>query len=109
MSEDTPRIDMRAALRKQLGSAKSKQVNSVSGRRAMERRAMERRAMAPNDGRLGRMVGPTVQLNVEIQEHFKEWLRTAKSEHGMTFTEIVEMGLELAREKLEANGKGAKA
>jgi hypothetical protein len=56
--------------------------------------------MHPSDGRLKRVRDRT-QFNVEIDRELKEWLSRAKRDHRMTFTEIVERGLELVRAELE--------
>jgi hypothetical protein len=91
-SEETA---LRAALRSQLGSARRKASGTAKGRAALEKRAMH-----PSDGRLKRVRDRT-QFNVEIDRELKEWLSRAKRDHRMTFTEIVERGLELVRAELE--------
>lgn len=63
---------------------------------AAERKARERSAINPNDGRVKRFKGRTVQLATKISPELKEALLKASRTHRKTITEIVERGIELA-------------
>lgn len=89
---------IRAALRAQLGGERRKQTG-VKGRKKSERAALLR----PDDGRLSHR-GSVVQLNVGVEDHWKQWLARAKHDYGMQIFEIVERGLELAKAELERKG-----
>lgn len=91
---------IRAALRAQLGGERRKQTG-VKGRKKSERASLLR----ADDGRLSHR-GPVVQLNVNIEQHWKQWLARAKLDHEMDIFEIVERGLELAKAELERKGGG---
>src|SRR5262245_14240030 len=100
MSEDVDRADMAARLRATLGSARHKRRNSVAGRKAGERSVR-----AQHDGRVRRVpLDQAVQVNVLLRSTWKEWLVAAKHDHGLSFAEAVERGLELLRDELDRKG-----
>jgi hypothetical protein len=87
---------IKSALRAQLGSNRRTRSASVKGRSKSERGAMAK----PGDGRLSHR-GETVQLNVNVEPQWKDWLARAKHDHNMAIFEIVERGLALVRAELE--------
>lgn len=91
---------IRAALRVQLGGERRKQTG-VKGRKKSERASLLR----PDDGRLTHREA-VVQLNVGIEQHWKQWLARAKVDHKMDIFEIVERGLAMVKAELERNGGG---
>jgi hypothetical protein len=64
------------------------------------RRAREKPALSPNDGRVKRATGRTVQLNVMIRPEMKERLVNASRDHRMMIVEIIERGVEKALAEL---------
>ena len=75
---DVAPVDLKAALRAQLGSQRRKVSGSAAGRRALEREANN-----PHDARLSKASrGGMVQLNVEIPEDDKLWLSRKSREPG---------------------------
>ncbi|MEI9899210.1 MAG: hypothetical protein WDN31_02705 [Hyphomicrobium sp.] len=99
---DVGPVDLKAALRAQLGSQRGKVSRSAEGRRALEREANN-----PHDARLARGTsrGNTVQLNVEIPEELKQRLVNAVRTSGDRMVAIVSRAIvaELARmEKADA-------
>lgn len=99
MSEELGEIDVRDALRRQMGSERRKQSGAVKGRKKSERAALVR----SDDGRLSHR-GPVAQLNVNVEEHWKTWLARAKHDYDKAIFEIVERGLELVKAELEGKG-----
>jgi preprotein translocase subunit SecD len=99
MTEDVQRADMAAKLKAQLSSAAHKRRNSVAGRKAGERNVR-----AQHDGRVRRVpLDQAVQVNVLLRTSQKEWLVGVKHDHGLSFAEAVERGLELLRLELEGD------
>jgi hypothetical protein len=94
-------LSIKDQMRVQFGSTRRKKSGSVKGRKEAEKAAMR----SPTDGRLTHR-GPTAQINVEVQEHWKAWLAEAKQIHTMKIVEIIERGLELVRAELESQGMG---
>lgn len=94
--------NMRALLRQSLGSERRKKSGSVNGRKKSERAALVKKS----DLRLSHR-GKTVQLNVNVEEHWKDWLAKMKRERNLALFEIVEMGLQMARATLEGKDGGA--
>jgi hypothetical protein len=90
---DVAPVDLKAALRAQLGSQRRKVSGSAAGRRALEREANN-----PHDARLSRRAsrGNTVQLNVEIPEDDKMWLARVSRESGEKINALI---LRLIREE----------
>jgi hypothetical protein len=100
MSEDVPRADLAARLKAQLSGSGHKRRNSVAGRKAGERNVR-----AQHDGRVRRVpLDQAVQVNVLLRTEWKQWLVTVKHDHGLSFAEAVERGLELLRDELEGKG-----
>jgi len=98
MSFDLADDAVKAALRAQLGGERRK-ATGANGRKKSERASLVR----PDDGRLSHR-GPTAQLNVGVEEHWKTWLARAKHDHNMAIFEIVERGLTLVKAELERKG-----
>jgi len=92
-------VDLKAALRAQLGSQRRKVSGSASGRRALEREANN-----PHDARLTRGTprSTTVQLNVEIPEDLKQRLVNEVRASGDRMVLIVSRALIAELEKREA-------
>jgi hypothetical protein len=89
---DVASVDLKAALRAQLGSTRRKVSGSAAGRRALEREANN-----PHDARLSKASrGDTVQLNVEIPEDDKLWLARTSRETGERINALI---LRLIREE----------
>jgi len=101
MTETSDDLDVKAALRAQLSSARRKESGSVKGRKRSERSAM----LNADDGRLTHR-GETAQLNVNVQKDWKTWISRAKRDHDMAIFEIIERGLELVRAELEQKQRG---
>lgn len=98
---DVASVDLKAALRAQLGSQRRKVSASAEGRRALEREANN-----PHDGRMSRIaVAPTqsntAQVNVEVPEELKQRLVNAKRSSGEDLKEIVARALEVELAKME--------
>jgi hypothetical protein len=101
MSDDIPRVDIAAKLMAQLSTAGQKRRNSVAGRKARERNVRTQ-----HDGRVRRVpLDQAVQVNVLLHSDWKQWLVSAKHDHGLSFAEAVERGLELLRNELEGKGE----
>jgi hypothetical protein len=97
MTEDVQRADMASKLKAQLSGAGHKRRNTVAGRKAGERNIR-----AQHDGRVRRVpLDQAVQVNVLLRTEWKQWLVGAKHDHGLSFAEAVERGLELLRAELE--------
>ena len=46
-----------------------------------------------------------VQVNVLLHTEWKQWLVGVKHDHGLSFAEAMERGLELLRNELEGKGE----
>lgn len=103
MTEAADDLDVKAALRAQLSSARRKESGSVKGRKRSERSAM----LSADDGRLTHR-GETAQLNVNVQNEWKVWIARAKRDYDMAIFEIIERALELVRAELEQKQKGGR-
>jgi hypothetical protein len=99
MSEVDDIPSLKALLAKQLGTERRQQSGTVAGRKKSERAAMR-----PKDDLRFSHRGETVQLNVNVEEHWKVWLKKAKSDYRLDIFEIVERGLELVKAELEGKG-----
>lgn len=94
MSDDE--LDVRAALASRYSGGRKPDKSIVASRRALEKRAL-----SPNDGRVKRATGRSVQLNTTIRPELKEKLVEAARDHRRTIVEIIERGIALAIEELE--------
>jgi hypothetical protein len=76
---------------------------------AAKRKARERSAINPNDGRVKRTTGRTVQLATKISPELKDRLVKAarNSDRRLTITEIIEQALGKFLDELEKGAKRA--
>ena len=95
---DIAPVDLKAALRAQLGSQRRKVSGSAAGRRALEREANN-----PHDARLSRHAsrGKMVQLNVEIPEDDKLWLARMARDSGERINALILRLIREERAKME--------